>query len=69
MVIKFHSKLHRVRFSDDLDERLIRDWLTDNCKSLYYFGRDWNHWDIGGKNRMIKFENEAEAALFTLTWC
>lgn len=63
-------KLIKVKYSDDHDYHLVRQWVQDNCRDKYYSGVDWDvtTWQVGGMNRMYQFENERDAAWFTLRW-
>ena len=49
------------------DEYIVRDqymWLTENCTGKFYTGYAWDRWP----NRVVEFEKEEDAILFTLKW-
>ena len=60
----------KVRYSEDHDYHLVREWTQNNCRGKYYSGTDWEvtTWQVGSKNRIYQFENEQDAILFALRW-
>lgn len=57
-----------VRYDDNLNFTLIHIWCAENCQGNFYSGRDWYNWTPNKENRIIQFENEKDAILFSLTW-
>ena len=45
-------------------------WCENNCKGQYHHGHNWDYltWQHGAKNRMVEFENEQDAIIFSLRW-
>lgn len=58
----------RIRYSDDHDWGTIYSWLQSNCKDTFYTGVDWSNWISGEQNRIVQFESDQDALLFTLRW-
>ena len=59
---------YTVRYIDERNFHEVYSWCVNNCQDSFYPGSDWDNWAIGESNRMVQFENEADAILFTLRW-
>lgn len=60
----------RVRYPDHHRFDIVYDWCKQNCKGRFYSGTDWrtNFWKPMEKNRIVEFEHEQDAILFSLQW-
>jgi len=60
--------LYRVRYPDNLNYSIVRQWIENNCQGRYYGGKDWYNWQMGEENRIYEFELAQDAVLFALRW-
>jgi len=59
--------LHTVRYPANDVPYTVYNWLEDNCQGKFYTGYDWNNTRTLGE-RIIQFENENDAIMFSLRW-
>jgi hypothetical protein len=64
------SKLITVPVREELDYYEFWRWCNVNCQGRFYTGTDWDFsvWRPGQQNRIVQFEQEEDAILFTLRW-
>ena len=61
MILSSKPYLYKISYKNDANFYRMYYWLEKNCKGKFYACPTW-------AGKFIQFENERDAALFSLTW-